>query len=89
MSSDLKKFIKKFHDYIKFEKQYSELTIKNYLIDLIQFKNNFENNGISIITTSSLQDYISSLHKLGLNPSSIARKKSAISSLFNFLCKKN
>ena len=88
MSSDLKKFIKKFHDYIKFEKQYSELTIKNYLIDLIQFKNNFENNGISIITTSSLQDYISSLHKLGLNPSSIARKKSAISSLFNFLCKK-
>ena len=88
MSSDLKKFIKKFHDYIKFEKQYSKFTIKNYLIDLTQFKNHFENNEISLITTSSLQDYISSLHKLGLNPSSIARKKSAISSLFNFLCKK-
>ena len=42
MSSDIKVLIKKFHDYIKFEKQYSKLTIKNYLIDLAQFQNNFE-----------------------------------------------
>lgn len=88
MSSDLKILIKKFHDYIKYEKQYSELTIKNYSTDLAQFINNIETNEISIITTATLQDYISSLNKLGLNPSTIARKKSAISSLFNFLCKK-
>ena len=88
MSSDLKILIKKFHDYIKYEKQYSELTIKNYSTDLAQFINNIETKEISIITTATLQDYISSLNKLGLNPSTIARKKSAISSLFNFLCKK-
>ena len=88
MSSDTKVLIKKFHDYIKFEKQYSKLTIKNYSIDLAQFQNNFKTDEISAITTASLQDYISSLNKLGLNPSTIARKKSTISSLFNFLCKK-
>ena len=88
MSSNLLTMISKFHDYIQYEKQYSKHTIKNYLIDLTQFKSNFDTNDISEITTAGLQDYISSLHKMGLDPSTIARKKSSISSLFNFLCKK-
>tara|TARA_B100000900_G_C20566642_1_gene711414 strand:+ start:204 stop:1097 length:894 start_codon:yes stop_codon:yes gene_type:complete len=88
MSSNLQLLIGKFHDYIKYEKQYSEHTIKNYLIDLTQFKDNFDSENISEITTTSLQDYISSLHKMGLDASTIARKKSSISSLFTFFCKK-
>ena len=88
MSSNLQLLIGKFHDYIKYEKQYSEHTIKNYLIDLAQFKDNFDSQDLSEITTISLQDYISSLHKMGLDASTIARKKSSISSLFTFFCKK-
>ena len=88
MSNNLQLLIGKFHDYIKYEKQYSEHTIKNYLIDLAQFKDNFDSEDLSEITTISLQDYISSLHKMGLDASTIARKKSSISSLFTFLCKK-
>ena len=88
MSSSLQLLINKFHNYIKYEKQYSEHTIKNYLIDLSQFKDNFDTDDISTITTSNLQDYISSLHTMGLDSSTIARKKSSISSLFNFFCKK-
>tara|TARA_Y100000768_G_scaffold387413_1_gene378611 strand:- start:110 stop:1003 length:894 start_codon:yes stop_codon:yes gene_type:complete len=88
MSNNLQLLIGKFHDYIKYEKQYSEHTIKNYLIDLAQFKDNFDSEDLSEITTISLQDYISSLHKMGLDASTIARKKSSISSLFTFFCKK-
>ncbi len=88
MSNNLKQLIDKFHDYIKYEKQYSKHTTKNYLIDLKQFEVHFETNDLSTITTTSLQEYISSLRKLGLDPSTIARKKSSISSLFNFFCKK-
>ena len=88
MSNNLQLLIGKFHDYIKYEKQYSEHTIKNYLIDLAQFKDNFDSQDLSEITTISLQDYISSLHKMGLDASTIARKKSSISSLFTFFCKK-
>ena len=88
MSNNLQLLIGKFHDYIKYEKQYSEHTIKNYLIDLAQFKDNFDSEDLSEITTISLQDYISSLHKMVLDASTIARKKSSISSLFTFFCKK-
>ena len=88
MSSNLHLLINKFHDYIKYEKQYSEHTIKNYLIDLTQFREKFDSVDLSSITTTSLQDYISSLHKMGLDTSTIARKKSTISSLFSFFCKK-
>ena len=88
MSSNLHLLINKFHDYIKYEKQYSEHTIKNYLIDLTQFREKFDSVDLSSITTTSLQDYISSLHKMGLDRSTIARKKSTISSLFTFFCKK-
>jgi len=88
MSSNLHLLINKFHDYIKYEKQYSEHTIKNYLIDLTQFREKFDSVDLSAITTTSLQDYISSLHKMGLDTSTIARKKSTISSLFTFFCKK-
>ena len=88
MSTNLQILINKFHNYIKYEKQYSDHTIKNYLIDLTQFKDNFDTEDISKITTTNLQDYISSLHNMGLGSSTIARKKSSISSLFNFFCKK-
>ena len=88
MSTNLQLLINKFHNYIKYEKQYSDHTIKNYLIDLTQFKDNFDTEDISKITTTNLQDYISSLHNMGLDSSTIARKKSSISSLFNFFCKK-
>ena len=88
MSNSLQVLITKFHNYIKYEKQYSDHTIKNYLIDLTQFRNNFNTEDITTITTTNLQDYISSLHTMGLDSSTIARKKSSISSLFNFFCKK-
>ena len=56
MSTNLQLLINKFHNYIKYEKQYSDHTIKNYLIDLTQFKDNFDTEDISTITTTNLQE---------------------------------
>ena len=84
-------FIKKFISFIKIEKRYSNYTVKNYSLDLEQFRIYLNTSNISNldnITNSIIQTYLNSLNKHGLNPTSIARKKSSIRSLFSFLVKK-
>lgn len=91
MSKELKDLIKDFNHYIKYEKRYSKDTIINYTIDLDQFHVNLREQDIihiKQIDVKHIQDYITLLHKAGLNPASIYRKKSTISSFFSYLFKK-
>lgn len=83
--------IKKFISFIKIEKRYSRYTVKNYSLDLEQFRIYLNTSNISnldSITNGIIQTYLNSLNKNGLNPTSIARKKSSIRSLCSFLVKK-
>ena len=91
MSKELKESIKDFNHYIKYEKRYSKDTITNYAIDLDQFYSHLREIDIShikLIQGEHIQNYITLLHKAGLNPASIYRKKSTISSFFSYLFKK-
>lgn len=89
--TDLKNFIKDFKSYLKYEKRYSNDTLKNYSLDLNKFLIYLSENMIvevSEITTEVLQNYINSLNRTGFLATSISRKASCIRSFFSFLYKK-
>ena len=91
MLNNIQKLIDDFLSFLKYEKNYSSDTIKNYLVDLTQFFSRLDDLGIASITnvdTNTIQDFINYLNKSGLNASSISRKKSTLSSFFSFLYRK-
>ncbi|MFH0925134.1 MAG: site-specific tyrosine recombinase/integron integrase [bacterium] len=90
---------KNFIDCLKYEKGYSELTIKSYQSDLEQFYNfllkntNFKNqldvDLINKIDNHTIVSFLGYLHREALKKSSIARKLACLKSFFKFLCQKN
>ena len=83
--------ISSFLSYVKYEKQYTKDTIKNYSLDL----KNFEKYLIDIdikstheVSSDEIQNYIKKLNRKGLSPTSLARKASTIRSFFSYLIKK-
>ena len=87
----LKDSISTFHSYLKYEKRYSNDTLKNYLIDLDKFSRYIGSLNIfslSDVSTQNIQDYINSLNRTGYLATTLARKASSIRSFFTFLYKK-
>ena len=85
------KSLEKFAYYLKYEKNYSEDTLKNYISDLKNFIIYLSDINISMlrdITFEITQSYINNLNRNGLTPTSLARKASSIRSFFSFLYKK-
>lgn len=84
-----KKIILDFLSYIKNEKKFSNHTIRAYEYDLNEFKNflNKYSKGIEIqnIQASSLQFFIQTLSKIGLEGKTIQRRVSTIKSFFKYL----
>ena len=84
-----KNIILDFLSYIKDEKKFSNHTIRAYEYDLNEFKIflNKYSNGIDIqnIQASSLQFFIQTLSKIGLEGKTIQRKVSTIKSFFKYL----
>ncbi len=81
-----------FSSYLKYERQASEYTLKNYVIDLKQFFSFVQdkvkkNIDIDKINGSLVREYVASLFGKK-NPASISRKLSSIRSFFNFCLKK-
>lgn len=77
--------ISEFLDYLRFEKKYSENTIKSYQTDLKKF-NEFENKNIKNITKDDIQDYIHYLaSKENEETTSISRNISSLKSFYKFL----
>ena len=89
--TDLKSSIDTFSSYLKYEKRYSIDTLKNYTLDLKNFSKYLDNNeacSLANVSIETLQGYINSLNRLGLLPTTLARKASSIRSFFSFLYKK-
>lgn len=80
-----------FIDELKYERQLSALTIKNYSLDLQYFFKYLQQHGkknISDIDEQIIRNYLSFLHKDKLNPRTLSRKLSAIKTFCGFLLKK-
>jgi integrase/recombinase XerC len=89
--TDIADKIQDFLVYLKYEKQYSGATLKNYNLDLIKFNTHLLGLNIfmiSEITNSHIQNYINKLNRAGLIATSLSRKTSSIRSFFNFMIKK-
>ena len=78
-----------FIDYLKNEKLYTIDTLKNYQIDLKQFREFLHSKNQDLHTADRLhiESFFMKLNSLGLSPSSLARKASTLRSYFLFLLK--
>jgi len=81
------KIIKRYEQYLKYEKSLSPNTLDAYLTDLdklISFLT-LEDIAIKDITLRDLQQFVAGLHDIGIHARSQARIISGIKSFFNFL----
>jgi len=86
MQQDIEQFI----DYLRFEKQLSVHTQKNYRRDLYAAEDFFNQAKISQwqeITSHQVRSYVAYRHRKGLAGSSIARELSALRRFFSYLLK--
>ena len=75
------KYLNTYSQYLISEKNLSSNTVKNYLIDLKQFSNNFSHTQID----KEFEAFISKLRKNNISLSSINRKVSVIKNFLKFL----
>jgi len=83
----LSSYIDLFLNYLKNNKSCSDNTVTNYAVDLAQYANFIESQGLDVntITTAAIRAYLRSLSGYGYASSSIARKLSAIKTFELFL----
>ena len=82
------KHLDKFLKYLRYERNFSVYTIKNYRIDIKKFLDYLSlTNIVNIedLNNDIIQKYIISLNSQGLNPNSVARMKSSICSFIRYL----
>jgi integrase/recombinase XerC len=88
MASAHHSFLQSFVDYLKFEKRYSQHTVRSYEDDLIQFhdflEKQFGNISLKEITSSYIRSWLASLKDEGLSAKSINRKISTLKSFFKY-----
>ena len=81
-------FVQPFVDYLKFEKRYSEHTVRSYHDDLVAFfhfiKKQYGNIGLSEISSSFVRSWLASLKGDQLASRSINRKISSLKSFFKY-----
>ncbi len=81
----MRKEIEKFIKFLKYEKNASKHTIKNYEMDLRQFDSFTEGKNIKEITPLDIRGFIVFLSEKKEKKTSISRKISALRSFFKFL----
>ena len=86
-------YISPFIDYLKFEKRYSQHTIKAYNDDLAQFfsflKNNYGETGIEDIVASFIRTWLATLKNDELTGKTLNRKISTLKSFFKYHLRQN
>lgn len=83
----MRQHIENFLSYIKIQKNYSDLTVKAYSIDLGQFEEYLQNekiDDISKIDKRIIRMYISYLSQSGMKKRSLSRKVATLKSFFKF-----
>ncbi len=81
-----------FIDFLRYQRHYSDNTLKNYRVDLEQLSAYLQSLNVhrwQSVTPEHIQAYISKSHRRGLGPRSLQRKLSASRSFFNFLLKQD
>lgn len=83
--------MREFVDYLKIVKNYSDNTIRNYEIDLDEYKVFLDHKGITNynVDYKIVREYIEYLNKLNYKSNTISRRISALRSFYKFLYKKN
>jgi len=84
----MKKNLKKFLEYLKFQKDYSPNTIKAYREDIRQFLDFIRKKKISEINHRTLRNFLSFLKDNDYSPKSASRKIASLKSFFKFLTQK-
>jgi tyrosine recombinase XerC len=81
----MRRFLDKFINYLKVEKNASIHTIKNYTIDLDAFASFFHDRDISAIDHLALRRYLAEMRSKNYSKRTVARKLASIRSFFRFL----
>lgn len=81
-------YIQPFSDYLKYEKRYSQNTIRAYIDDLSQFflyiMANYGETSLSEISTSFIRTWLASMREKSITAKSLNRKISTLKSFFKF-----
>ncbi|HWO01982.1 MAG TPA: tyrosine recombinase XerC [Blastocatellia bacterium] len=92
----MQEYISRFRDYLKYERDVSPHTLRNYMSDLEQFldffcpkdsKGNRREVDIRDIDHISIREYLATLYGQRRKKTSIARKLATLRSFFKFLCR--
>lgn len=85
------KYLSKYEEYLKYELNYSSLTIKGYFTHIIEFNKYLNNKKISYksLTKQNIINYLKYLDNKKLSNRTIANKLSALRSFFDFLLEEN
>ena len=90
---DNKKQIDEFLNYLKDIRRYSNHTIRNYRIDLLQFIQYLYKSDPELlileVEKDSIKEFLFSLHAKKFSDKSIARKVATLKSIFNYMSKNN
>ena len=85
--------ISEFLDYIRDIRRYSDHTVRNYNIDLVQFSNYLYKCDKELlildVCKENIQEYLFSLHAKKKTDKTIARKVATLKSLFSYMVKHN
>jgi tyrosine recombinase XerC len=79
------RYIEKFLNYLKIEKNYSEYTLLNYTIDLKMFASFLEEEPIEEIDHLDIRRFLADLKTKNFSKKTIARRVSCLRSFFKFL----
>jgi integrase/recombinase XerC len=92
----MKEYLERFRNYLKYERNVSEHTLRNYTSDLQQFYDHLcppgekgERRPINIndIDHLTIREYLSTLYQQNRKKTSIARKLATLRTFFKFLCR--
>lgn len=84
--------VRKFLNYLRVEKRYSDLTIKNYEIDLKQFIEFLKDINIlnfGMVSYSDLRLFLELLYERELSNKTVSRRISSLKSFYNYLLNNN
>ena len=83
----MNKLILEFQDYLKYQKNYSDYTIKNYIKDIYEYSDFLENNKFKYndVDYQKCIQYLNFLNDKKLSKSSISRKLSSLRTFYKYL----
>lgn len=80
--------LRRYHQYLRLERSFSENTLDAYMKDLDKLVNFLQSEGIDFrtVTTDQLQTFMATLMDVGITARSVSRILSGIRTFYKFLC---